>query len=228
MLRRKWTAKDRAYLRLHYGPNAPEPLPTREIARVLGWTTGQVYPAARWFGLLHSRRPPVGLTRSRVRELYEAGKTPTEMAAELGVAYETARRHVLALGFVPHRRRWGTYEERRRHFLDSLQNAGYRSPGDVARICHGVAAARAGWPCCTSAGQARVLGAVYDGAETVAAVRVGMSQSAVCFHLLRLFEAGLVVRRKDGFGYRYRCAPGVCPGSKGGGGRPADMPRGVA
>jgi hypothetical protein len=91
-----WTAKDRLLLEAHYGPDAPERLPVRDLARRLGLPAWVVRQAAWRFGL--ARPSPLRGKESLLRELHARGLSAGAVAREVGCGRESARRALRRLG----------------------------------------------------------------------------------------------------------------------------------
>jgi hypothetical protein len=87
-----WTAKERAFLKLHYSPLSPEPWPTARISAFVGASVQAVRKAAYRFGVLIPERVVIGDLTPAIRKLHAQGLTDVEMAVRLDVCTTTLRR----------------------------------------------------------------------------------------------------------------------------------------
>lgn len=143
--RRTWLARERDYLRRHYGRAAPEPMTARAIAAVLGCAIVAVYAAALRFGLRRRLRRITPVLDARLRDLHAQGQPCARIARILCVSSGTCWAWHRRLGLTANGLDAESRRVMRRKFLARLSAEWGHNPGHAEAVRRAVAAALAGW-----------------------------------------------------------------------------------
>lgn len=197
MIYHPWNSREIGLLRRHRGPDAPEPLPLKAVARLLGRPKNCVSAQASRLGL-STRRHLTPDDLPRVRQLIDRGFSQIDMARDLGVCEKTVmrfcRRHGIKTHYV-----FGTHDERtKRRMIEAqrktLVSEGYRSVA-AARWARRRVETLSRWPSgVVTPALARVLDQLERAPATIAelAVQVGHQPSVISRHLRSLAALDLV------------------------------------
>lgn len=104
-IRRRWTAREKMLVFLHYGPLSKEPWTTRRIADATGRTTQQVRCMAKWWG--RSWRDKEMVNYAVVEKYYRAGLSDSQVALMAGCAAPTVWRWRRDNKLRANRKSWG-------------------------------------------------------------------------------------------------------------------------
>lgn len=193
MNHRPWTAKERDLVRRHYGPAAPEPLPTRELAARLGRTPKHVYNAGPRFGCLPCRAAPL---RDRPAPLYALGLSDGDIADRLGCTRPAVTSWRKRHGLPSHAR---TPAHQRDVAARTCRLYGVACLAEMQTEQRAVAAALRGWPQARTPREADLLDALERGPADagVLAAALGVTRSRARQLLQPLVASGLVSRRHE-------------------------------
>jgi hypothetical protein len=199
----RYRPEEVAYLRKHYGPWAPEPLPARVIAQKLGRSLESVGTAAGVRGLRKKRTPWTKDMDSALAAMHRQGFTERQMSRQLACSRSSVKLRLKKLGLAQPRIPAKHLIELRsnyrnmlgKHQCDNLHGLKMRQ---WKRKC-----AERGWPAASTLLECAVLDQLCQGSmdHPRLAQRIGRPPDASRFILARMEKKGLVRSWREG-GFR--------------------------